>query len=676
MAKNGNRGKSKTIRIKSKIGDTFIRRQLKVARFLTCVTELIKNSRDALAATILIFTATRNVLRIIDFGDGMGLENMNSFVSLDMSTGASDATKSALFGSGSKMILTGHSKRVDVVTAFKDDPEHVYKFGFTVEEFFARLRGEGETVVEMLTKNSTTWPYEHPFGAQFDYTYREPSSKQIKRGETLARLLSARLPPKFREIVRVDGDMLPEKEVVGSFDAVEEVTGVGEVTISLYNPTKLSPEDDLRLGSVELGEIPMTTFRKALGAAERDLPPIFTASRTCGVITAPFIGEHSTDSRTEVNADVADAPELVRFLLQLQKWAPAIAKRLKIRMEKGNLKDDSKEQVEETVAMFNDTFTPPGKRDVVDGQGPKDKNKPSPERGRKKRGVLTAETNRHEFEPGEEIRVRAVFRREFRDKYRPNDVRWKTDRSKSTGVTTTDDGLTMMAHELGQGVVQADIPNTMHSDTLTFRVVRDRVFKLSLERASISLGGQLPITGINGDKLTGGIEWDLDGPGNLDPKGGMATFQATGLGHAVVTATSIANPNVSATCDIEVLPVEPDRLIWIRDVCFVWDTFDERGAEEHSRPVTIVASRPIHQMNINQLAPGFDEARANGSLRNFLALAMAHEFSRFAHFDLKDDDDEAVHVDARDFQTLHAQLASMACKIYAELHQSKDKANS
>jgi hypothetical protein len=610
------------------IGEGFLQQLFGGKSFIHCLIELLKNSRDWGADIIMLITALAlDKLRIVDNGRGMNGANRDAFVSIATPT-AREAHQSGKFCTGTKQTLFSQAKSVTVRTVSDENPDIVFVFSFTKEEYEKLVLTNGKLEPQILEKNRTTWPYDFPTGTEITYELNEPKRRDIKRGEALAHELSARLPIKFCEFVQVDGKPLPQKEIVGEvFSYSEEHPKLGLICLEAYRPKHRAQDEGFRVTGVEIGEVSMENFERALGELQGHLDPLYLMREVCGVAGASFFKEHANEDRQTINPKIADDPRTVFFLRILKILAPEIERKLGIRIAKETDKTDEA-RVNELVALVNQRYEyvpePP------DGPQP-----PNPTQDPK--SPLRIDLPRHEFEPGETIEARAILRADLvKQGYKPSDVHWTTHHSRGKGIkiNKAEGRLTMTADQHGDGVIQADLQGTMIHATTHYRVLKERVFRLSLSQAQVKVGGRIILTGINTDKLKGDIAWMLNGPGRLEESGARAVFHADIVSRPSVSAWDKGDPRTKATCDITVNR-EEERIIKIRNHTFLYDFVSMEGLVKV--PVRMERMDKIHHLAFNLSGLGYQKAKERGELGPFLFQAMAIEYGRFVHQDLPDD---------------------------------------
>ena len=474
--------------------------------------------------------------------------------------------------------------------------------------------------------------------------------------------MAARLPLKFRDYIRVDGEQLPPRKIIGDlFEEVKQQREIGPISIGLYHPEKRFPEDDLRLTSAEVGEVPMTNFYRVLrGDIRLKMPPVFLVPEVCGTISAPYLRQYANEDRATLNPAVADDPRTLVFLNFLRDIAPIVEQRLKIRIRSSQMSSDD-EGIQKLAARCNQRYNPKGIRPDIntqtgksDGNGDSDPSPPSANPP----GPLQLILIRKEFEVGERIEIKVARGEGF-----PEDaeLEWNTDFARASDIKLTPSGGTMYASDIGSARIIADVPGTPLNAMTRYQVVRERAFRLSIPYAEITLGAELPLMGVNLDKLKGKISWKLDGVGHLEPQGGRATYLAITTGVAQVRAFDSGNSAVKAVCDITVT-AKRGKLICIRGQFFDYDCYGIEKTGEFARPVTMIAGDTIHHIAFNINGRGYQAALRTDSIEPFMVQAVAMEFARFQYLVLKPQE-----IEARDIPTLLDQIALDGYTIFGEL---------
>jgi hypothetical protein len=198
-----------------------------------------------------------------------------------------------------------------------------------------------------------------------------------------------------------------------------------------------------------------------------------------------------------------------------------------------------------------------------------------------------------------------------------------------------------------------------------YQVVEKRVFGLSLRYGRTEIGRELPIMAVNSDKLKGEVAWKLTGVGVLQPQGKKAIFHSLTEGQAKVTASDSNNPDTRAEAEIEVLMGDPKKYL----ICIRGEYFELRttaiGAGKFAKPVTMIKGDKVHRLEINQQAPGYQDALDKGIFPLYLLNAMAMEFARFSRFEL--DGLNLAEVDPRDLPSIMDECLLEGYKIQQEI---------
>ncbi len=635
------------------IGVGFFHRIFGGKSWLHCLMELVKNTRDWGAMHTWILTEDRARLIVRDDGRGMNAANRDAFLSVNTTTAGKG--QSGQFCTGTKQMLYSMARLVEVLTAPEDEPDWVYSFSFTTEDY-ERMALRGEKLrPKRLSKTTKTWPFEHLFGTQLIYILADTSSRRILRGARLAQELSARLPLKFKDILSVDGAALPIKEIVGQVFTFDEVNPqLGQVSMEIYRPTRRHAEEDLRLTGVEIGEAAIANLYRVLGDYRDQFPQVLLLPEVCGTLSVPFLSEYAMEDRTTIRAEVVDDPRIVTLLEILKRVSGQIQHSLEIRMA-AEVGDDVERQIEDIRSICNAAYNP-DQRPPGEGDLPGDDSAGGT--GGKKQPPITLHCRR-EYEVGERIEVHATVRPNLG---KVSDLRWYGANARAKDLEITHRGVAMMAAEVGTGTIRADLPGTIHSAVRAFAIVPNRVFRLSTPHATVPIGGSVTLFAVNADKLKGQLDWSLIGNGELEKDGSRVTYTAPRYpSTATLVGYDRSNPGIRATCEISVVG-QMDTLC-IRGVHFMVTTYNAPG--DDARPVTMRSGGDPHQVIFNSGAPGFQAALKAGSQRELLLMALAQEFPAFHAFELEGVD--LSELDPRDVPQLMRRLAREGFEIYEEL---------
>lgn len=661
---------TRTDAIRARIGEGFLQRLFGGKSFLHCVVELVKNCRDWGATLIQITTNEgRHLFRVVDNGEGMNAANRNAFASIHLTT-AHGERQAGQFCTGTKQFLFSHASHVAVVTAPEDEPEIVYHFSFTTAEYERLVLAQGEISPEKLTKTQEVWPYDFPFGTVITYTLKDPNSRSIFRGERLAEELAARLPIKLEGVVQVDGSNLPPKVVVGTFRMSLSHAQLEEVSFEIYRPEKRHGEEDLRLGSVEVGEAPMANLARALGDLRDEIPPVFLLPDVCGTITVPFLRQYANEDRFTFAPEITDDPRSRLFVRLLAEVATEVQRLLKIKLSTTVDEGAEEAEVREVVSRLNTIYGKSANRPQRFAGGEEGDSGTFGGEGGGGGGRAVDPmrlTYRKEFEPDEPIEIEVVLRRDLKGKISLDDVQWYTDRSRAKEFARTPTGARMTAQDIGHGVIMADIPGTPFAAKAHYEVVPIRIFRITAPFMGVRVSSEVHIMTANHDKVAGQILWKLEGVGELNPQDRRATYRATRAGTAVVTAYDSADAKRQATCDLTVTG-EPVNLLCLRGEWFNFQHVTAEGGE-FRRPVIMRAGREVHNLFFCQNAFGFREASRQGMLRLFLLQAIAQEFPAFSRFEQGGLDLNTL--DPRDVPGVLQEIRTEGFEIFEEMLRGK-----
>ncbi len=594
--------------------------------------ELLKNAVDWSATHIHIHTTDRSRFVIVDDGVGMNEKNRVAFCSVGATTASGG--QSGKFDTGSKRMLYAFSIRVTVRTVSRETPDEVHIFTIEADTYESMLDAAEPINVKVVKKTATTWPYDFTSGTELTYELREPGSRAILRGKPLAVKLSAQLPIIFQDILRVDGQKLPPKQVQGEIYAVDRIIPrLGEVSIDLYRPVTRGSGDGLHIGSGMISDVSFGAFAALLAMSDFKVPPIFMHPRVCGVISADFLKRHGREDRQGFDVGLLDDPLLVILLAYLEEIAEAVEKTLGL--TEGSNKLGGSDQVRQRLLTIANRTYPNAQPAVGAGH---DRVVPALTDQRPSSSdlrVFRLLVERPEFEVGEKILIHAAFARDFGDKYSSTNLRWNTDGALGKNQRATSDGIELVAAKAGKGSVTAQIAKTQHSAAVDYVVVQkgERRFRLSPSSVTVPVGDQVRIKVINPDKVVRKLDWSPGSSLEVSDDGTSATFTGRSEGTAVVKVMD--GSGMVSECSVVVTPAQHDEqsLLCIRGLFFRVIVQQMDGP-----PVEILVgdrARNIHMLYINPAAPGYAEAEAGGVLEVLLLRAVAEAYGAFDKFNLQ-----------------------------------------
>lgn len=651
--------------IVGKIGDRALIGTVKGRSFMHGLVEAIKNSIDWKANQIWISFPVHNQLRVVDDGWGMGEKNRDAFVSWGETSAGSDS-QTGIFDSGSKGFLVTYASQVEVRTVPEEDSEHVYIFTFSAAEAQRlALTGE-ERYPTILPKTPETWPYPFKCGTELTYTLVKPEARAILRGDKLAEALSARLPWRFSDVVKVEGKFIPSMAMQGSYARTFQLP-FGEVVFEIYRPSRPHKEHALRVALVEIGEVPIVQLCKPLGDDLRARFPdilLLGSHSIAGMISVNFSRKYINESRDKFDEAIADDPKTHALIRLFEKEASAIQRALKIEMHHDSGSDADRARMDEIADLFNQVYRPPN---VYGGPGVDQGGDLPPRPPPADEGIAAFRltTPRPEYEIGDEISVDVIIHSAFRDRYSLDSITWQTERSRGCNLRPTATGLALTASEIGPAAIRANIAGTPHSAVRDYAVVDTRVFHLSQVFANLQLGDKLPLICMNADKISGELEWSLAGVGTLEPHPHSATYTAKESGTGVVTVYDRSTRQVLDTCEI-VVHSSPTKRIWIGGYSFIYEFMPNEGEKSRNiPPVTMLDLGKGYHLKFNGGAPGYSTALCDGNWLQFMALHIAMEFPWFRHFKIEGVDPEDV--DMRDISGIREEFMRESMEIYEGL---------
>jgi hypothetical protein len=643
-------------------------------RLMACLMEVLKNGFDWDAQVVrLITNESRNQLRHVDDGRGMNEANRESFLSVGYSTAGGD--QSGTFGTGAKKIIFTFARSVRVVTAPADESDHVYIAEFTPLQLAEDYSGQPGTFWKRHRKTAKNWPHEHQFGTDIVYTLKDPNSRSIYRGDTLARKLSERLDIVLIEngMVLVDGSRLPSKRLKGRIFRLElpPSSPLGRVILEFYRPVRRSGDEDLRMTGRSIGEVSFRdVFVKQLliDDLREMVPALFLEADVCGLIMAAFLNDHATERRDSYDAHVTDDERVVELLRLLKSVEAEVANYLGIKLRNGDDPEAASQAVvhefiEQLQHRYNpDRAMPPGyapdgsKADEDTASGTRTGRATPPSAAKTPSLVI----ERGEFAIGETIEVRLDV-----PDGSTGGFHFYLDQAHAKVEFVGDGAARLVAEHVGRGLIRAANPLTGQTAKIEYEVVAERQFHLSATGpVGIQLGAHFTVHAINADKLKGPLEWIVDGSGELQVtnKGLAARLAATQAGRLQITARDTADPAVSDSCEVFVIARHTGPLpFMIRGEFFVAE-FTQTNLVAYRKPATIVLAGPgqVHRLVFNQIAPGFQRAVDAGTLHHVLAYATAVEFVKCFCIDWDD-------LDLSDLQSVLLEIENQAAELFDEM---------
>jgi hypothetical protein len=616
--------------VEAGIGDEFFLKIFGENRFVPCIVEIVKNSRDCGAQNVMIACEQKDRIVVIDDGEGMGPENQSAFISVDRST----RRGSAMFGTGAKSFIFSQTKSFVIRTVFAERPREVCIIECTIEELNRILRTAGSLNATYQPKTSKNWPYQANTGTEITFMFNDPKRTAILRGQELAEALSARLPMKFGNILRVDGKVIPEKVVIGDvFHETIEDPNLGEVTFEVYRPeSRKSADDALLLGSGELGEVPIVDFKLSIHPLLRDRIPSTYLLRNdvCGFISVPFLRAYAKEDRKSVSARIADEPKVAKLIDLLRRVEPRIKKCLKL--ESGSNEPNYEGTVQDIACLLRYVYgqTLVEKKSVLPDQGIVEEADREGTVSSRAPFMLRLTKRRREYAVGETIDVILEVDSKFADNHDLAKLRWSVTDEILTDLKVAGRGAVLRAGKVGSGKIIVDLPDTPHSAMVNVTVVKDRKIRFAKQREVVTQGDVLTLKLRNTDVLKGDrVLLHASGRNPVAQTDALdsVTFRADIVETAIVTAVDSKDARHTASCEIEVLPRTVEVLL-IRNNKFLISSLSGISSERQST-VSIIPGDDTHQMYINLSNEHAVTASQKGDLRTFLILAIGHAVAKF-----------------------------------------------
>lgn len=660
--------------IRPVVGRGHLTRQYRGKSWMHILVELIKNSRDWGATAVFLYTRLDGTswFRIVDNGYGMNGGNRISFTSLGQST-CSEESQSGEYDTAVKYAIF-ISQKVIVRTAPKDEPDLVYVFEVTPEQLEDCLRPGCDQTIEtsVYDKDNESWPYLKQFRFGTEITFVLKDANFMTRGETLARQLAARLPTKFKDIIQVDGQPIPDKEIEGSKFTQDEVDKhVGPFSLELYRPKHRRREDGLRFAAREIGEAPFANLLHHLDDDLKDLIPRFLFDpHICGVIQADFLRDHSMENRFELRASIGSDARIPYLLRRLAQYEAEVRSRLGLRDEAPVAgKDD------EAITSFTDRCNKRygGGQKPPTGVGPPGPVCPPPTGPGDppvSKAVIHISCGR-EFEINEPVVVTVKIDANFAAVVKMEDIVWYLKNTRATLIEEDRaNGRMVFKADQGTGVgsLRVEVRGRPGSYNVSYNIVPERVLRMHAPFGQVPRGHEYHLTVYNSDKVEGELIWKVDGVGSVSGNAGRGVFSSEQLGSATVTVFDSRKKTRNATCDITVVErINPNRLVRIREHWFEISTQTTKGSD--LRPVVMVLQPRFSKLFIYKFAPGYEEAATTiNGLCQFLAQAAALEFVKFKRLTVDHDRD----LEDMELDKALEEVQAEAYRIFREIFVQED----
>lgn len=573
MSKNG---KEKHVgRIHARVFDG----QFKAKNFDEGSKEPIKNSIDAEATVIHFKTDVQAELVIRDNGTGATKIKRAALIDLGNSTSQGDTSKSGFFGSGRIHFAYPISSKVTYLTAPQDEQDKVYKITIDMDTYFQRLRDGEEFEWIAMDKTRETWPFDHETGMVITYRLRPEiaaKAKPVKRGKTLATMLSATLPPYWTRKIFIDGQRLPERAIVGkAFSERLPVAQLESVTSNLYRPKEHARNERLRIGGQQIGEVPFSKFVEMLDPEQRDeVPDVFMHPDCCGEILCPKFAPHNVDSRESFAESLLSERWIPIFLSTLQRLAPKVESHLGIQINRDAAAVNEDRVIADRLARrLIDRYGPVDNDEDEVEPDTDDDEKESKEAALALSLVFSHGTATRELEIGETVDITPVIRENLiGEGGKKPEVDWDTDEALGKITKLTGGSIRVTATTVGAGKVVAYLSQQVTA-ACHFTVVEKREIRLSCDTLRLNENEKYRFRILNADRLAGRkLAWSKgQGPGVLEVGADnlSATYVASNRGTAELEVTVNGKPFDRMRCTITIKSIhDAFRLIRIEDRTF------------------------------------------------------------------------------------------------------------
>lgn len=537
--------------------------QLKaMARGCDFACQLAENDYDAGADSInFVVDDDREVVSVQGNGSGFGVEGRRSFPSLGKSfKRKGNRPIKGKYGTGAKSAF-GVASTIMVEDVCPEDELSGRMVVMTLDrdETIARYAGENREG-------------QHTYIVKRDSSLGQSGSRvtvsgfdrgRFLRGEILRERLSDGLAPFIAEMVRVNGERLPEREIVGErIRFTREHAILGTIRVDLYIPKRRRFNDRLRIGSI--GPV-CEVHDFFLGITDKNMkvrfPQILLDPAVCGIIDVEKFNEFSVQSRHEFDGALFSRQELHEFIYFLQmEVEPELSGKLQDTFSK-NEQERAEEMVCSVTELFHKAFGVPQVRVPGRGHGPAEggdtdediEDQIRPPTGRKD---IQLNIGQVEIICGEELEI-------FVARYGARSSgQFNFDGAASGGTLfRTENTRTWYRAGNTAGIYILQVVDRLHPDVsanVTIKVVTERQFRVSPRTARIPCGEKITLRAINTEVITnrnvGGLRWRASGGGRLlADSGSEAVFQSGGEeGTFTVTCYHPEFESIQSECTIRV----------------------------------------------------------------------------------------------------------------------------
>ncbi len=626
------------------IGENHFMQSFSGKEFPYALKELIKNSigwgATHIDVTLFVDKAAGiKILRIFDNGVGMDKTNRDAFVSLGKTkaslkkSAAGDNNIMAIFCTGSKSMLCSFAHSVMVFTLPRGEKQPI---GFEVNagKLYDALVTRSH-IIACVELHREEWLYDCPSGTMLDYIIRPDQMRKVPSEEKIAEQILQLFPRSVASMITVGGKPLPPRKLMGEYVKDIDDLDIGKVSIDLYRPDKKGKDEGLYFAIGSVGEVPVSSFLKAIGVLGSMVSEVYLHKECCGVIAAEFLRDYINENRITFRPDLEDDPRTERLLKILSDLSLAVGKSLsfEIREKSDSFGEDAALYIEDIVHSLAQVYNPEGKKPAhhegASATGGSTYIPPDREYARKPLKLVFHQ----EYEFGEQVDIHVEFQGP-KEKWPAlaNSLEWTLTHAQHLEMKyqRISSGIRLMTKPVGSINIRAILPGIAEAKG-SLTIVPQRELRLNCVDATVSVGASFPLMALNSDKASGELSWILDGPGTLIPSGARAMYSATEEGSAVVVVHDTHDPSLSARA---ILTTKDTRrnLLPIRNQWFVWEVGEFGPGTCYYRPVNIFEAKDgrLHKVSFNRIHEQCIAAKEKGFLTSFLQKALILEWAHFS----------------------------------------------
>ncbi len=633
--------KTMTEQIIPEIGRGMVRNQFKDYRFIESVMELVMNAWDW-GATELIIQSSKDSITFTDNGIGMDENNRHAFCCLNLSTACSEG-KLGRFDTGTKKLLFSHGCVVEVWTVPQNDPDHVYYFSLSSDDYEDQIWDKKPVSVKCMAKKDKTWTSPFNQGSIIRYS-RFQHTRDISTGEILRDAISARVASSRYAQIWVDGQTLEKREILAKpFLLTEQDPRLGKITLELYRPAKRRQKDQVSVGALDIGICRLTDFMDLLSSKDADrIPSVYRFHQVCGLILFEALSEFRAESSKSFDPRLNESG-LVELILQfLCRHENRVRETLGLTQEQQNTEAfDSAARVviEACDRAFNPEGTiPPGDN----GYKPSDPTSPTEDAEDlpqpKHYPAISLRLPRHEFSLGEKFQVDCLTVKKYVSEHEK--IRWHFDKKSVADCEISSDTRSVvitLGRNLGTFNISASVvdkPDLIATER--YRVVAKRRMHLHSNEFHQKAGLPLLLTIHNSDLTSGNIAWEATG-GQLENTTGLRNTYQCGFTPGTYRVKVWDKQNPSLSDEATIIIEHGQKLIKIRDHWFRLQTFNLKAANSGDEGMVFFREgTKVHDICVDCGHITYQFASQHAALTALLLKEIAFGYPRFVWLRLQD----------------------------------------